>query len=139
MNANDLFIVAERVNSAIGSGVNVGHVDELEKGLSGNDVVLKGEVNAGKLCLVEDSGSGGFGLPGVVLGVEEQLARLFEVFRGGRRMWCVATEPATAHLASSAATTERIPMSHRRMDPGISRMLSRVFEKWKLRNSFFVP
>ncbi|GBN54073.1 hypothetical protein AVEN_157455-1 [Araneus ventricosus] len=33
-------------------------------------MVLKGGVNAGKLCLVEDTGSGGFGLPsGVVAGL----------------------------------------------------------------------
>ncbi|GBL89059.1 hypothetical protein AVEN_255200-1 [Araneus ventricosus] len=135
--ADDLFIVAERINRAVGSGVTVGHIDELEKGLSGNDVVLKGGVNAGKL--VEDSVSGGLGLPsdvvaglnydgldltkprskscnkgkllvsggpgfcesrccegvwvkfescsrGVVLGVEEWLARVVEVSRGGRRL-----------------------------------------------------
>ncbi|GBN00432.1 hypothetical protein AVEN_55232-1 [Araneus ventricosus] len=67
INADDLFIVAERVNRAVGSGVTVGHIDELEKGLSGNDVVLKGGMNAGKLCLVEDSGSGGLGLPSSVV------------------------------------------------------------------------
>ncbi|GBM90852.1 hypothetical protein AVEN_49815-1 [Araneus ventricosus] len=57
------------VNRAVGSGINVGHIDELENGLSRNDVVLKGGMNSGKLCLVEDSGSGGFGLPSGVVAV----------------------------------------------------------------------
>ncbi|GBL80034.1 hypothetical protein AVEN_29049-1 [Araneus ventricosus] len=67
MNADDLFIVAERVNRAVRSCVNVGHIDGLEKGLCGNDVVLKGGVNACKLCLFEDNGSGGLGLPSCVV------------------------------------------------------------------------
>ncbi|GBM57429.1 hypothetical protein AVEN_24204-1 [Araneus ventricosus] len=39
-----------------------GHVEEHKKDFSGNGVVLEGEVNVGKLCLVDDIGSGGLGL-----------------------------------------------------------------------------
>ncbi|GBL93028.1 hypothetical protein AVEN_54659-1 [Araneus ventricosus] len=66
MNADDLFIVVKRVNRAVSrSGVIVGHIEEIEKGLSGNDMVLEGGINAGKSCLVEDSGRMdlGLGLP----------------------------------------------------------------------------
>ncbi|GBM51649.1 hypothetical protein AVEN_43278-1 [Araneus ventricosus] len=49
INADNLFI------RTVGSGVTVEHIDELEKGLFENDVVLKGGVNAVNLCLVEDS------------------------------------------------------------------------------------
>ncbi|GBM00281.1 hypothetical protein AVEN_32630-1 [Araneus ventricosus] len=67
MNANDLFIVAERVNRVVVSGVTVGHIDEIEKSLSGNDLVLEGRVNGGKSYLVEVRGSGGLRLPSGVV------------------------------------------------------------------------
>ncbi|GBL77035.1 hypothetical protein AVEN_12687-1 [Araneus ventricosus] len=61
-NMVDSGFIEDRVSDAFGLLLDVEHVDEVGKGLSGNCEVLKGGVNAGKLSLVEDSGSGGLGL-----------------------------------------------------------------------------
>ncbi|GBN52459.1 hypothetical protein AVEN_77544-1 [Araneus ventricosus] len=98
--------------------------------------------------LVEDSGNGGLGLPScVVAGLNYDEVLFWE----SRNSWldclrysveggdCGASQRNQQLLiwrAQLLMTTERIPMSQRKMDPGISRMHSRVFEKWKPRNFF---
>ncbi|GBN05452.1 hypothetical protein AVEN_162552-1 [Araneus ventricosus] len=65
---------------------NVGHVVELEKGSSGNAVMLKTGVNAGDLCSVEDSVTGDLGLSsGLAVDLKDDCFDLRKL----RSNWCL--------------------------------------------------